>query len=183
MVGFNLKDFGDSSDYINCIDCNGYVSTLRFSPSGPQFMSSTPANRLFCIAYWLRTLGILLLVGSSPGCCHYVYPGRDRAGPIPCVPDSVPRELSKTTLADYVIEPPDVLSIEAISLIPRSPYKLRPLDVVSVVVGGVSDEANVSGNYVVQGNGTIQVIPPGDASPVSGSRVILYCFPAEAVRL
>lgn len=116
---------------------------------------------------WLPTVGIsLLLLVSSEG-CHFVYPGRDSGGPVPCISPAIPRELSKTTLADYVIEPPDVLTIDAISLIPKSPYKLRPLDVVSIVVNGVSDEGKVTGQYSVQPNGTIQIIPPGTATPLA----------------
>jgi polysaccharide export outer membrane protein len=113
----------------------------------------------------LRVVLVALLVGSQG--CHCVYPGRNPGGPQPCIPEGVPRELQKTTLADYVIEPPDVLSIEAISLIPREPYKLHPLDIVSVVVSGVSDEGNISGQYPVQTNGTIQLIPPGEPSVLS----------------
>jgi polysaccharide export outer membrane protein len=112
------------------------------------------------------TVAVIWLLGSSQG-CHLVYPGRDPDGPHPNIPNSVPRELCKTTLADYVIEPPDVLSIEAISLVPKTPYKLRPLDVVSVVVSGVSDEGNITGQYSIQPNGTIQIIPPGNASPLA----------------
>lgn len=83
------------------------------------------------------------------------------------IPDTVPRELSKTTLPDYTIEPPDVLSIETIGLIPREPYKIRPMDVLSIAVTGVSDEAKISGQYSVQPNGTIQLIPPNDAGPLA----------------
>jgi polysaccharide export outer membrane protein len=116
----------------------------------------------------LRMIGLLLLLSSSQG-CHFIYPGRDPGGPRPCVPAEVPRELAKTTLPDYIIEPPDVLSIEAISLIPKSPYKLRTNDMVTVVVSGVPEEANVSGQYIVQPSGAIQLIPPGGASmPDSG---------------
>jgi polysaccharide export outer membrane protein len=113
---------------------------------------------------YLRTAAVLLLVASMG--CRCVYPGRMPNGPKPCVPASVPRELSKTTLPDYIIEPPDVLAIEAISLIPKSPYKLRPLDVVSVSVGNVSPEANFSGQYIVQPNGTLQFLPPGGTGPL-----------------
>jgi polysaccharide biosynthesis/export protein len=117
---------------------------------------------------WVRCLytTALLLLASS-GCCHFVYPGRDPGGPRGCVPDAVPRELMKTTLADYVIEPPDVLSIEAITLIPRSPYKLRPFDVVNVIVMGVTEDANISGQYAVQPNGSLQVISPGGTGPLA----------------
>jgi polysaccharide export outer membrane protein len=115
---------------------------------------------------WLNALRItiaVLLLSCTVG-CHIIYPGRNLHGPKPCVPAEVPRELAKTTLPDYIIEPPDVLSIEAISLIPKSPYKLRPLDVLTVVVSGVTEEANVSGTYMIQANGLIQLIPAGAAA-------------------
>jgi polysaccharide export outer membrane protein len=111
----------------------------------------------------LKTFALLLSITCCAG-CHFVYPGRNPGGPQPCVPNDVPRELYKTTLPDYIIEPPDVLSIEAISLVPRSPYKLRPLDVVTVIVTGVSEESNISGQYTVPPNGAIQIIPPGATS-------------------
>jgi polysaccharide export outer membrane protein len=100
--------------------------------------------------------GLLLLVVSSGG-CHFIYPGRNPGGPKPCIPPEVPRELSKTTLPDYIIEPPDVLSIEAISLIPKSPYRLQPLDVVTIVTTGVPEEANLTGQYVIPPSGAIQL--------------------------
>jgi polysaccharide export outer membrane protein len=117
---------------------------------------------------------VLLLAGSIG--CNCIYPGRNPRGPKPCVPDSVPRELSKTTLPDYIIEPPDVLAIEAISLIPKSPYKLRPLDWVTVIIDGISPEANFSGQYMVQPNGTLQFLPPGGLAAAETSE--LSAFPA-----
>jgi polysaccharide export outer membrane protein len=98
--------------------------------------------------------GLLLLIASSG--CHFIYPGRNPHGPAPCVPPQVPRELSKTTLPDYIIEPPDVLAIEAVSLIPKSPYKLHPLDVVTVVTTGLPEESNLTGQYIIPPSGLIQ---------------------------
>ena len=98
----------------------------------------------------------MLLISSGSG-CHFIYPGRDPGGPIPYIPEEVPRELCKTTLPDYIIEPPDVLSIEAISLLPKEPYHLRPLDVVSINATGSPEVASISGQYNIQPNGTIQV--------------------------
>ncbi len=58
---------------------------------------------------------------------------------------------------DYIIEPPDVLAIEAISLVPKDPYLLRPFDVVSIFTSGLSEEEAISGEYTLQPNGTIQL--------------------------
>jgi polysaccharide export outer membrane protein len=121
---------------------------------------------------WLRTICLLLLLAGSQG-CHFAYPGRNPNGPQPCIPPEVPRELSKTTLPDYIIEPPDVLSIEAISLVPKSPYRLRPLDAVTVIVSGVSDEGNISGQYIIQPNGNLQLLPAGGARPAAAELAAL----------
>jgi polysaccharide export outer membrane protein len=96
------------------------------------------------------------LLAASVG-CHVVYPGRLPDGPIPNVPPETPRELCKVTLPDYIIEPPDVLSIEAVTLLPKQPYVLRPLDVVSIVTTGLPEETNLSGEFAVQADGTIQL--------------------------
>ncbi|HEY3395251.1 MAG TPA: polysaccharide biosynthesis/export family protein [Lacipirellulaceae bacterium] len=127
---------------------------------------------MFTRGAWLPTFCLLLLLAGSQG-CHWVYPGRNPHGPEPCIPPEVPRELSKTTLPDYIIEPPDVLSIEAISLVPKSPYQLRPLDAVTVIVTGVDEAANISGQYIVQPNGNLQLLPAGGAPPAASELAAL----------
>lgn len=107
---------------------------------------------------WLRMTCLLLLCGSSG--CHVIYPGRNPGGPEPCIPADAPKELAKTTLPDYLIEPPDVLAIDVILRTAPS-YRLRPLDTVMIVAGGnIPPELNFSGQYVVQPNGTIQLALP-----------------------
>jgi polysaccharide export outer membrane protein len=60
-------------------------------------------------------------------------------------------------MPDYIIEPPDILTIDAISLTPKSPYALQPLDVVSIYTSGLLEEDTISGEYSVQPNGTVQL--------------------------
>lgn len=108
----------------------------------------------------LRLTTVLLLLSGTSG-CHFIYPGRDPGGPVPTVPQEIPRELCKTTLPDYIIEPPDVLSIEAISLLPKEPYHLRPLDVIAISATGTPEVAAISGQYNILPNGTI-VLPYGE---------------------
>jgi polysaccharide export outer membrane protein len=45
----------------------------------------------------------------------------------------VPRELAKVSHPPYVIEPPDILLVDAIRVVPLPPYHLNPLDAISVV--------------------------------------------------
>ena len=105
---------------------------------------------------WLYRWCLLLLLFLSSG-CHLAFPGRHRDGPKPCIPASVPREQTMVVQPDYIIEPPDVLAIEAISLVPKDPYLLRPFDVVSIFSKGLSEEESIAGDYTLQPNGTIQL--------------------------
>jgi len=101
--------------------------------------------------------GFLLLLLTANSGCHVVFPGQLADGPKPCVPCEIPREQAKVTLPDYIIEPPDILTIEAISLVPKAPYKLRPLDAVSIFSVGLPEEEAIAGEYTLQPNGRIQL--------------------------
>ena len=78
-------------------------------------------------------------------------------------PDSVmvseraPCELCKVVLPAYRIEPPDILSIEAITVVPRSPYKLQVLDVVFLQVQGTPEYAPIQGDYPIQLGGFVEL--------------------------
>ena len=89
--------------------------------------------------------------------CHIAFPGREPDGPKPRIPASIPREQTMVVQPDYIVEPPDILNIEAISLVPKGPYLLRPFDVISIFSSGLSEDQAIAGEYTVQPNGTIQL--------------------------
>lgn len=69
----------------------------------------------------------------------------------------VPHELSKVSLPDYVIEPPDVLVINAAKLVPRPPYRLEPLDTVIIQAKGALPNEPLSGEYVIEPEGRVNL--------------------------
>jgi polysaccharide export outer membrane protein len=73
------------------------------------------------------------------------------------VQNVVPRELSKVVLPAYVIEPPDVLMIDAIHVVPRPPYHLRTLDSLSIQVQGTLPDAPIEGGYSVEPGGLVKL--------------------------
>jgi protein involved in polysaccharide export with SLBB domain len=92
----------------------------------------------------------------------------------------MPRELAKTTLPVYTIEPPDILTIEAIHIVPRAPYTLRTGDVVDVSVQGTLPDAPILGVYQVQAGGVINLgLPYG---PVRVHRLTVEQAQAEIHR-
>lgn len=73
-------------------------------------------------------------------------------------PAPVPRENAKTTLPDYVIEPPDILVIDALRLIPKPPYHIEPLDALAIQVSDALPEQPIAGVYPVEPDGAINLL-------------------------
>ncbi len=69
----------------------------------------------------------------------------------------VPVELRKTAMPPYVIEPPDILLIDAVRLTPLGPYKLEPGDVLQIQVADTLPNQPIVGPYPVSLEGTINL--------------------------
>ncbi len=81
----------------------------------------------------------------------------------------LPRELDMVTMPEYIIEPPDILRIDAIRIIPPSPYKVEPLDGLFIQVANVPKEAPINGVYTVGADGAINLgAPYGPPMKVTG---------------
>ena len=70
-------------------------------------------------------------------------------------PFAVPRELDTVSQPPYVIEPPDVLLIDAIRLIPKPPYRVEPLDTLAIRVAPTPEDQPIAGIYSVEPEGTV----------------------------
>jgi polysaccharide export outer membrane protein len=90
--------------------------------------------------------------------------------PVLVVPpqSNAPRELAKVMMPRYVIEPPDILTIEAIRSIPRLPYRLRATDVVNIRVPGALADAPIDGVFAVDLRGHVDLGPPYGPVEVGG---------------
>jgi polysaccharide export outer membrane protein len=69
----------------------------------------------------------------------------------------VPRELAKVPLPDYVIEPPDILLIDAVRVVPRPPYRIEPLDALAIQVTETLPQQPIAGIYTVEPDGTVNL--------------------------
>jgi polysaccharide export outer membrane protein len=68
-----------------------------------------------------------------------------------------PRELNKVVLPPYTIEPPDMLVIQAVHIVPRPPYHLRTFDSLAIQVQGTLPDAPISGVYPIEPGGLIKL--------------------------
>jgi polysaccharide export outer membrane protein len=112
------------------------------------------------------TFVVLLL--TSLGCCTIIAGCTTAGHGVMYEEFTLPRELQKTSLPEYVIEPPDILQLDTISVIPKPPYKIGPLDVLLVQAVKTLPNLPVTGLYGVQPDGRVNLGVPYGAVQVEG---------------
>jgi len=60
----------------------------------------------------------------------------------------------------YTVEPPDILVVEAIQVVPKSPYILRTGDLIAISVLGTLPDAPISGPFPIQPGGIVNLGAP-----------------------
>ena len=117
-----------------------------------------------------RSLCALTLVVSSWGCQAVVSKPEPRlAGPQtpPAYGECVPTEKDKSSLPPYTVEPPDILVIEAIRVVPKPPYHIQGGDELQIIVEPA--EANLSARgFFVDPSGTVDLGPRYGKARVRG---------------
>jgi protein involved in polysaccharide export with SLBB domain len=95
----------------------------------------------------------------------------------------MPRELEKVILPTYRIEPPDILMINAIHVVPRSPYYLRTLDVIDIQVQGLPDRLRELDVLEIEVPGALSGAPIAGAYQVGPGGLINMGLPYGSVRV
>jgi protein involved in polysaccharide export with SLBB domain len=115
----------------------------------------------------------LLLLAGLVGCqsTHPHHVAALNAAMVPPSPE-MPRELSKVALPIYTIEPPDILVVEALNIVPKfdpaHPYALRIGDVVNVNVANTGPNPPIAGGYQIGLGGNIDLGPPYGQISIAG---------------
>jgi polysaccharide export outer membrane protein len=93
---------------------------------------------------------------TGPGCGPHGCGDGANGGHDPG-PGGVPTELNPMSLPPYVIEPPDILLIDTIRIVPRPPYLVSALDVLLIRVAQPLPNQPIEGTYTVAPDGTINL--------------------------
>ena len=127
----------------------------------------------------IRLAAIALLAASSVatgGCQSLTWRGQEpephgypsaRQDAVPYV-ENMASEQNKTTLPTYVIEPPDILLLQVVKLVPKSPYRFESLDVLQVLATGTLPDAPINGQFPVDPGGAIDLGPAYGKVQVAG---------------
>ncbi len=113
-------------------------------------------------------LTLILLLLPALGCQIAVH--RDPA-PTISLPPEIPRELCKSTIPEYLIEPPDILTIDAVRLLPRQPYSLHPLDTLAVQVMNSENESLFQASVAIDPSGRLPLGPQFGYVEVEGRTI------------
>ncbi|MDX1965159.1 MAG: polysaccharide biosynthesis/export family protein [Pirellulales bacterium] len=117
-------------------------------------------------------VGSWLLIVAISGCAQFrETPPPPLQGPIldndhAAIP--IGRELDMLSLPRYTIEPPDVLTIEVVRIIPKSPYRLQPLDSVQINVQGTLPDSPIGGQFFIDHSGAVQLGPTYGKVTIAG---------------
>src|SRR3954447_6578998 len=108
-----------------------------------------------------QTILAAVVLGMTGTGCHttckgYAPPLFHPCAPVPEIPGQ-PRESAKVVYSDYIIEPPDVLLIDAVRVVPRPPYHIEPLDTLAILVTETLPQQPIQGLYAVEPEGTINL--------------------------
>lgn len=121
----------------------------------------------------LAGFAALLTLGASVGCTPFLAP----RNPLPQTPtgapanNPAPRELEMSTLPRYVIEPPDILMINAIKIVPKPPHLVEPFDGLLIRVVNALPDQPVADIFAVSPEGTVDLGPSYGKIKVVGMRI------------
>lgn len=131
--------------------------------------SNTRRHRAMMLSEGMLIMGLLVTLASSAG-CHVAPRAQPMVDHLPPVV-AIPRELDKMVLPTYRIEPPDILVIDVINAVPKSPYHLRPLDTLSLQVLGTLPDAPIDGIYILGPGGMVNLGAPYGRVKANGMTV------------
>src|SRR5438067_7518926 len=100
---------------------------------------------------------VMAMLAASGGCTAFLEP-RDPypvTPPEPSPTSPVPRELDMVSLPAYVIEPPDILFLTAVKIVPKAPHKLEPFDAILIRVGNAPPDQPIADVFVLTPEGEV----------------------------
>ena len=138
MLAAETADKTDRSDFVGCEE---FTLSVTMAPTTNQKTAARATVQL---------LVLLVCTAMATGCQTFGRPQRSLTQKVtleancPGDPARMPaKELAKITLPPYVIEPPDILLIDALRVVPKPPFRIQSFDTLQVIVEGTLLERSV----------------------------------------
>lgn len=85
--------------------------------------------------------------------------------------DRLTKEFESFARADYVIEPPDILSIESDKLVPKASHRLETFDELQIRVSGALTQQPIDNAYNIDADGSVNLGPTYGRIEVVGQTI------------
>jgi protein involved in polysaccharide export with SLBB domain len=107
---------------------------------------------------------------ASGGCTAFLEPREPYpiTPPEPSPASPVPRELDMVSLPAYTIEPPDILFLQAVKIVPKPPHRLEPFDALLIRVANAFADQPIQDAFFVDPEGTVDLGPAYGRVTVAG---------------
>jgi protein involved in polysaccharide export with SLBB domain len=125
----------------------------------------------------IKTLRMLCLstvaFTAMSGCTSFLEPRE----PYPITPpepspfSTVPRELDMVSLPPYVVEPPDILIINAVKIVPKPPHHVEPFDALLIRVANAYADQPIAEGFYVDPEGKVDLGPTYGSVRVAGMTI------------
>ncbi len=87
----------------------------------------------------------------------------------PLTPSQLPgREKSMISLPAYCVEPPDILQIDMMKMVPKPPYRIDIYDVLQIRAAGTLPDQPIDNFFLIEGEGTVNLGPAYGTVHVAG---------------
>jgi polysaccharide export outer membrane protein len=157
-------DHADDSDRSECTGRKEFAMTSDAFPNTVGGVVRFVGSRCTIGTVWC--LGAVACLLAFTGCQTFGRPQRATTQQVmldadcPADAERMPaKELAKITLPAYVIEPPDILLIDALRVVPKPPFRIQSFDSLQVIVEGTLLEQPINGLYVVEPGGMLDLGP------------------------
>jgi polysaccharide biosynthesis/export protein len=118
----------------------------------------------------LLLLALMPILAMALGCQAIDFRDPQTLAPVP--PElEPPREMAMQSLPVYRIEPPDMIQIEVLKLVPLSPYRIESYDVLQINALDTFIDAPINGYYMVEAEGSVDLGPSYGTVRVIGMTV------------
>ena len=117
----------------------------------------------------LSMLAIAVVLGFG-GCQPIDFYDQSLEQPAPPAIEP-PRGRAMMSLPEYRIEPPDVLELEVLKLVPLPPYRVEVYDVLQIQVAGTLLDQPINDFYLVEAEGTVNLGPAYGSVRIAGMTI------------
>ena len=121
----------------------------------------------------VRAVFLAMVVSTAGGCTAFLEPREPYpiTPPDPSPHSPVPRELDMVSLPPYVVEPPDILFIQAVKIVPKPPHVIEPFDGLLIRVANAFADQPIADAFAVDPEGMVDLGPSYGRVRVSGLTV------------